>query len=361
MLEESRRQPGLLWAGSDDGLVHVSRDNGKNWLNVTPKDWPEGCINSIDPSPHDPARATIAMYRYRQADQTPYIYQTNDYGKTWRRLADGKNGIPAWHFTRVVREDTTRKGLLFAGTEFGLYASFDDGASWQSFQLNLPITPVTDMMIYRDDLILTTQGRGFYILENMAVPRAFASATSQAAATLFKPEDAYRTGGQFPAPTFYYWFREAPTAPVTVEVTDAQKATLFTITVPAGSPVGTAPAGAGGGGRGGGRGAGAGGGRCGGRGRTSRGGWRRPRSGAGRWRRCGCARGRRRRGDAGRRGSAAAPKAAASAAVAARQPVLAAQPAPSRASIAPRGPTSDSRARTPCLGPSSCGAPTPVH
>ncbi len=108
------------------------------------------------------------MYRYRQADMTPYLYQTNDYGKTWKRIADGKNGIPAWHFTRVVREDPASKGLLYAGTEFGLYASFDDGAHWQPFQLNLPITPVTDLMIYRDDLIVTTQGRGFYILSNMA-------------------------------------------------------------------------------------------------------------------------------------------------------------------------------------------------
>ncbi len=359
-LEESRRQPGLLWAGSDDGLIHVSRDNGKNWLNVTPKDWPEGCINSIDPSPHDPARATIAMYRYRQADQTPYIYQTNDYGKTWRRLADGKNGIPSWHFTRVVREDTTQKGLLFAGTEFGLYASFNDGASWQSFQLNLPITPVTDIMIYRDDLILTTQGRGFYILENMAIPRAFASATPQAAAMLFKPEDAYRTGTPFAVPTFHYWFREAPTAPVTVEVTDAQKATAFTITVPVGTAVGAAPAGGGGGGRGGGRGAGggggdtppppAGGGRAAAAGPPAGAPRLRPlpaRARAGEARRCRPKRARRRRAEA--------------AAVAVRLPALAARPAPSRASIGRRGPIFDSRVRTPCQGQSSCGAPTPAR
>jgi hypothetical protein len=192
------------------------------------------------------------MYRYRQGDQAPYLYQTNDYGKTWRRIADGRNGIPPTHFTRVVREDTSRKGLLFAGTEFGLYASWDDGTSWQSMQLNLPITPVTDLLVYRDDLIVATQGRGFYILENMAVPRSIRQGTTPAA-TLFKPEDAYRTGGQFPTPTFYYWLRDAPTDPITVEVTDSQNKPLLSLTVKPGAqapePVAAAvPAARGGGG-----------------------------------------------------------------------------------------------------------------
>jgi photosystem II stability/assembly factor-like uncharacterized protein len=226
VLEESTTTPGLLWAGSDDGLIHISRDNGKTWTNVTPKDWPEGCINSIDPSVHDPARATVAMYRYRQGDPTPYLYQTNDYGKTWRRIADGKNGIPNWHFTRVVREDPTRRGLLYAGTEFGFYVSFDDGAHWQSLQLNLPITPVTDIMIYRDDLIVTTQGRAFWILGNLTPLRTAKPGMTQVpAAILFKPEDGYRVGtatGPVPAPSFYYWLRDAPTSPVTVEILDSQ-------------------------------------------------------------------------------------------------------------------------------------------
>ena len=112
--------PGLFWAGSDDGLMHISRDAGKTWKNITPPGLPEGCINSIDLSVTEPGRAIFAMYRYRQDDLTPYIYETNDYGTTWKRLADGKNGIPNWHFVRVVREDPTRKGLLYAGTEFGL-------------------------------------------------------------------------------------------------------------------------------------------------------------------------------------------------------------------------------------------------
>lgn len=260
--EESPKVPGLMWAGSDDGLVHITRDNGKKWVNITPPGMPEGCVNVIDLSAHDPGRAHIAVYRYRQGDQTPYIYQTSNYGQTWKRIADGTNGIPANHFVRVVREDPVRKGLLFAGTEFGLYASFDDGAHWQPFQLNLPRTPVTDMLFYRDDLILTTQGRGFYILDNLAIPRGIRPSAQGTAAMLFKPEDAYRSGGQ--SPTFYYWFRDAPTAPVTIEVTNAQGRVMYTTTSqPGTAPATAAPApppgggGRGGGGGGGGRGGGA--------------------------------------------------------------------------------------------------------
>jgi photosystem II stability/assembly factor-like uncharacterized protein len=259
--EESPTTPGLIWTGSDDGLVHISRDNGKTWNNVTPKDWPEGTINSIDPSVHDPGRAVVAMYRYRQNDFRPYLFLTNDYGRSWRRIADGANGIPAWHYTRVVREDPGRRGVLYAGTEFGLYVSFNDGANWQSLQLNLPRTPVTDIKIYRDDLILTTQGRGFYILENMGPLRTIQAPGAASGAMLFKPEDAYRATGQ--PPTFYYWFPEPPTAPVTVEVSDAKGAVLFTTTAQPNTeppPLGQ-PGGFGRGGRAGGGGGGGGGGR----------------------------------------------------------------------------------------------------
>ena len=162
-----------------------------------------------------------------------------------------------------------RRGFIFAVSEFGLYASFDDGVNWQPFQLNLPRTPVTDMLIYRDDLILTTQGRGFYILDNMAIPRGMPRGATAPPAVLFKPEDAYRQGGQLP--TFYYWFRDAPKEPVTVEVTNAQGRVMFTTTTQPGGAV-TAPPpvaadtggrggrGGGGGGGGGGRGGGGGGG-----------------------------------------------------------------------------------------------------
>jgi len=259
-LEESPIEPGLIWAGSDDGMVHITRDNGKTWTDVTPPGLPEGTVNMIDPSVHDPGRAVFAMHRYRVGDFTPYLYLTNDYGKSWKRIADGTNGIPKDHFTRVVREDTSRKGLLFAGTEFGLYASWDDGGTWYPFQLNLPRTPVADLMIYRDDLIVATQGRGFYILDNMSVPRGLRPGGPAPAAILHKPEDAFRTGGQ--PPIFYYWFRDQPTAPVTVEVSDAAGKVVFTITAQPGAATTPLPA-AGGGGRGG-RGGGGGGGRGGG-------------------------------------------------------------------------------------------------
>jgi photosystem II stability/assembly factor-like uncharacterized protein len=260
-IEESATTPGLIWAGSDDGLMHISRDNAKSWQRVTPADWPEGCINSIDPSVHDPGRAVVAMYRYRQGDTRPYAYLTNDYGKSWRRIADGTNGIPNGHFVRVVREDPARRGVFYAGTEYGMYVSFNDGTSWQPLQLNLPRTPVTDIKIYREDLILTTQGRGFWILDNMTPLRTVAPGAT-AAAVLFKPELAYRQGGTLP--TFYYWLREAPTAPVTVEVSDMKGSVLFTTAAePGTAPAAAAPGGGGrggrgGGGGGGGRGAGAG-------------------------------------------------------------------------------------------------------
>jgi photosystem II stability/assembly factor-like uncharacterized protein len=255
-IEESPTTAGLIWAGSDDGLMHISRDNAKSWQPITPKDWPEGCINSIDPSMHDPGRAVVAMYRYRQADTRPYAYLTNDYGRSWRRIADGTNGIPNGHFVRVVREDPARRGVFYAGTEYGMYVSFNDGTSWQPLQLNLPRTPVTDIKIYRDDLILTTQGRGFWILENMGPLRTVTPGATAPEAVLFKPEMTYRQGGTLP--TFQYWFRNAPTAPVTVEVSDMKGAVLFTTTAQPGAPVPAAAAVAGGGGGRGGRGGGAG-------------------------------------------------------------------------------------------------------
>ncbi|MGH9334218.1 MAG: WD40/YVTN/BNR-like repeat-containing protein, partial [Vicinamibacteria bacterium] len=158
--EESPLVPGLLWAGSDDGLVHVSRDGGDQWENVTPAEMPEsGTVNAVDPSPHDPARALLAVHRYREDDFTPYVFRTDDYGKSWWLLTVGKNGIPARHFVRVVREDPVRKGLLYAGTEFGIYVSFDDGTSWESLQLNLPVTQVSDLAVKDGDLVVATHGR----------------------------------------------------------------------------------------------------------------------------------------------------------------------------------------------------------
>ncbi len=192
--EESPLEKGVLWAGSDDGLVHVSKDGGQSWKNVTPKDMPkEGTVNMFDVSSKYPGRVFMAVYRYRDNDFRPYIFRTNDYGQSWDLLTDGKNGIPENHFVRAVREDPVRKGLLFAGTEFGMFVSFDDGKHWQNGQLNLPITPVTDMMLYNQDLVISTQGRAFWILDDLAVLEQVEKSTAQEEAVLFKPENAYRT------------------------------------------------------------------------------------------------------------------------------------------------------------------------
>lgn len=191
---ESPVTQGVIWTGSDDGLVHVTRDNGANWTNVTPKDAPEWVqINQIEASPFDAATAYVAATAYKSDDYKPYIYKTTDYGKTWKKIV---NGIPDDAFTRVVREDPNRKGFLFAGTETGIYYSVNDGENWQSIQLNLPIVPITDLAIHKrdQDLVVATQGRAFYVLDNLPVLYNLATA-QRSDAFLFKPEDAYRQAG----------------------------------------------------------------------------------------------------------------------------------------------------------------------
>jgi photosystem II stability/assembly factor-like uncharacterized protein len=190
---ESTLEPGVLWAGANDGPVHVSRDNGKTWRKVTPQGLPPGGrVQNIEPSPHRKGSAYLAIYRYLLDDWRPYIYLTNDYGATWTRLTDGRNGIPTDYPTRVVREDPDREGLLYAGTEFGMFISFDNGRQWQSFQLNLPITPVTDIRVHRQDLAISTMGRSFWILDNVTPLHQIADAAQASAAHLFKPRAAYR-------------------------------------------------------------------------------------------------------------------------------------------------------------------------
>jgi len=192
-IRESPVQPGVIWVGANDGPVHVTRDNGRTWTNVTPPMPPGGRIQNIDASPHDPAKAYVAAYRYLLDDWRPYIFRTTDYGRTWTLLTDGTNGIPADYPTRVVREDTERPGLLYAGTEFGIYVSFDDGAHWQSLQLNLPRVPVTDMQVHRGDLAIATMGRSFWVLDDLEPLR---QATAQLARSrephLYQPQPAYR-------------------------------------------------------------------------------------------------------------------------------------------------------------------------
>lgn len=190
---ESPLKEGLLWVGSDDGLIHVTKDGGKTWENVTPPNMPEwNMINSIEPSAFDEGTCYVAATRYKLGDFTPYLYKTTDYGKTWTKIT---NGIEAEHFTRVVREDPKRKGLLYAGTETGMYISFNDGQKWEKFQLNLPIVPITDLTIKDDNLIVATQGRSLWVIDDLTVLHQLDDAKKSADAVLFQPKESYRTKG----------------------------------------------------------------------------------------------------------------------------------------------------------------------
>ena len=240
--EESPHAAGELWVGTDDGRVHLSRDNGATWQEITPPDMPEeGTVNTIDLSAHAPGRAFVAVYKYREADFRPYLFRTDDYGQSWDRLTDGDNGIPDDHFVRVVREDPDRRGLLYAGTEFGLYVSFDDGAHWQSLQLNLPVTPITDMVVHEQDLVVATQGRSFWILDDLTPLHQLTDAVAGAAMHLFAPRPAYRTqlrgfgGPNAPesrpnGAVIYFNFAEKPdtAATVTLEILDEDNAVVRT-------------------------------------------------------------------------------------------------------------------------------------
>jgi photosystem II stability/assembly factor-like uncharacterized protein len=189
-LAESKLEPGVIWAGTDDGLVHVTRDDGKSWKNVTPRGMPEWIqVNAIDASPHEKGAAYVAATRYKFDDFHPYLYKTSDYGKTWARI---DRGIPDGAFTRVVREDPARRGLLFAGTETGLYVSSDDGASWNPFQRNLPAVPITDLAIKNDDLVVATQGRAFWILDDLTPLRKWSDSVAGESAHLFPPRPSVR-------------------------------------------------------------------------------------------------------------------------------------------------------------------------
>ena len=191
---ESPLKEGLLWVGSDDGLVHITQDGGKTWKNVTPAGMPEWMmINSIEPSAFDEGTCYVAGTRYKLGDFAPYLYKTTDYGATWTKIT---NGIEDEHFTRVVREDPKQKGLLYAGTETGMYISFNDGASWKPFQLNLPIVPITDLAIKDNNLIVATQGRSLWMIDDLTVLHQIASADNTVAAKLFAPKDSYRTKGR---------------------------------------------------------------------------------------------------------------------------------------------------------------------
>jgi hypothetical protein len=224
-------QKDLLWAGTDDGLIHVSRDGGKNWTNVTPKGIPEwSLVSLIEASPHDAGTAFAAVDTHKLDDLRPYIFKTTDFGKTWSKIT---NGIPDGAYTHAVREDPMRKNLLYAGTETGIYVSFDGGANWQSLQLNLPNSPIHDLIVKNDDLVVATHGRAFWILDDLTPLRA---STGQAAteAVLYKPRLTYRLRwpefferrqpvGENPpiGAIIYYYLPVAPKGLVALEFLDA--------------------------------------------------------------------------------------------------------------------------------------------
>ena len=187
---ESPYQKDLLWAGSDDGLLHVSKDGGKNWENVTPEGMPEwSMINSIESDPFEQGGVYVAATRYKLGDFKPYVYRTKDYGASWTTIT---SGIDEEHFTRVVRADPKRPGLLYAGTESGMYISFDDGISWQVFQLNLPIVPITDLAVKNDNLIAATQGRSFWLIDDLTPLHQLNEQVATSDSHLYKPMDSYR-------------------------------------------------------------------------------------------------------------------------------------------------------------------------
>jgi len=224
-ITESPIEKGVIWTGSNDGPFYVTRDNGKKWTNVTPKDLPAGGrVQYIEASPHRKGSAYFAVYRWLLGDYQPYIYRTNDYGNTWTRLTDGKNGIPADWPTRVVREDPDREGLLYAGTEFGVFLSFDNGAHWQPFQLNLPNVPVSDIKVHHKDLIVSTQGRAIWILDNVTPLQQLTSQVKASDITLFKPRDGYRTrvSPTVLGPVVDYYLPAPPTHAVVIEILDTK-------------------------------------------------------------------------------------------------------------------------------------------
>jgi photosystem II stability/assembly factor-like uncharacterized protein len=248
---ESRLEKGVLWVGANDGPVSVSRDNGKTWKNVTPKGiGPGGRVQTIEDSPHRKGSAYVAIYRFlREHDLKPYIYRTDNYGESWTLLTDGKNGIPADQPTRVVREDPAREGLLYAGTEFGAFVSFNGGRNWQTLQQNLPTTPITDIKVHRNDVVISTMGRSLWIMDNVTPLQQIAASVSGQNTTtqalppvqLFQPRDTIRyrhssnAGGngepEYPLPGVHLdlWFAAAPPSDARLEILDAKGQTIRTI------------------------------------------------------------------------------------------------------------------------------------
>jgi len=215
---ESPTQKDLIWAGTDDGLIHLTRNGGGKWENVTPKAMPEwGTVSMIEVSPSDAGTAYVAVERHKMDDFAPYIFKTSDFGKTWNSIA---NGMPKNVYVHAVRVDPKRKGLLYAGTELGVYVSFDDGANWQPLQLNLPMAPINDLVVKNDDLAVATHGRSFWILDNLSPLRQWNDSIKSNDVHLFAPAETNHTtfsrsffgggnAGQNPPPgaVIYYFLK----------------------------------------------------------------------------------------------------------------------------------------------------------
>jgi photosystem II stability/assembly factor-like uncharacterized protein len=227
---ESRLERGVIWTGSNDGPIHVTRDNGRTWTNVTPRALPGGGrVQTVEASPHRRGSAYVAVLLYMFDDWKPYIFRTDDYGASWTLLTGPTSGFPQDQPTRVVREDPEREGLLYAGTEFGAFISFDNGRSWQAFQRNLPATPITDMKVFRRDLVLSTMGRGFWIVDNLS-PLHEIEKLAQGEPHLLQPRTAYRGGPRGTEAVMQYYLPEVPPVPVTIEIVDARGTVLRTLT-----------------------------------------------------------------------------------------------------------------------------------
>jgi hypothetical protein len=223
----------LLWAGTDDGLIQLTRDDGKSWANVTPKEMPEwGMVSLIDASPFDAATAYVAVDAHKLDNFKPLIFKTSDFGKTWTKII---TGLPENSYVHAVREDPKRKGLLYAGTETGIWVSFNDGSNWQPLQLNLPTTPIHDMIIHGDDLVVATHGRSFWVLDDVGPLRQAGASVAAEAAHLFTPGTAVRTRmghfnprrypvGENPpnGALLYYYLKEEPKEAAKLEILDSQ-------------------------------------------------------------------------------------------------------------------------------------------
>ena len=227
-------EQGLIWTGSDDGLVHITRDGGRTWTNVTPKGLPEWSrIGRIDASPFSAGTAYLAADRHRLDDFHPYVFKTTDYGKTWTEIT---SGLPeSGSYVHAVRADTVRKGLLYCGTETGIYVSFDDGAHWQSLELNMPTVPVTDMVVHADDLVISTKGRSFWILDSLGALRQANAQITDEAVHLYRPDVAWRTRRGSANPKYFllygqnapdgavidYYLKSQPKEPISLEMLDS--------------------------------------------------------------------------------------------------------------------------------------------